>query len=313
MSKTAATSAGSSRERLVAYLRAQIDELRVREPGARIDSPDAVHRMRVASRRLRSSMATFGPLFAGSQTQRLRVELQWLGTVLGPVRDIEVMRAHLHGTAAILPVDTDLADVLAGLDHELAERHSHAHQKLVAAMNSPRYAALLAALAAFVTDPPWAAKAATRHTLPALVGRACGRVDRAAQAARAAHTAEGVLDVCGEELHEVRKAAKRARYAAEVAGSSAGSAPHALAQRMEELQEVLGGHQDSLMARALLQDLADRMSDDQTFALGLLTGVEHASDESVLAAYALALAAASTGDVRDWTRPGKRHSRTHVR
>ena len=296
MSKTAAKRARSSRDVLVAYLHTQVDELRAREPGARVDGPDAVHRMRVASRRFRSSMATFGPLFTGSQAQRLRDELQWVGTVLGSVRDVEVMRAHLQGTAAILPVDADLADVLTGLDNELAERYSHAHEKLIAAMDGPRYAALLAALAAFVTDPPWVAKAATRHTLPALVGRACARVDRAAKAA------EGVLDVGGDELHEVRKAAKRARYAAEVAVPYAGSAAHALAQRMEELQEVLGAHQDSLMARALLQDLADRMSQPQAFALGLLTRVEHASDESVLAAYDLALAAAATDGVRDWTR-----------
>lgn len=307
VSKVAATKVRSSRELLVTYLRAQIDELRARDPGARVDSPAAVHRMRVACRRLRSSLATFGPLFAGSEAQRLRDELQWVGTVLGPVRDVEVMQAHLHETAAILPVDADLADVLVSLDHVLAERHSHAHLNLIAAMDSPEYAALLAALAAFVADPPWDAKAATRHTLPTLVGRACVRVDRAAKAA------EGVLDVGGAELHEVRKAAKRARYAAEVAGPSAGKAAHALAQRMEALQELLGRHQDSLMARALLEDLAGRMSERQAFALGLLTGVEHASDESVLAAYGLALAAASADDVRGWTRRGKRHSANHVR
>ena len=290
----------------MAYLCAQIDELRAREPGARIDGPDAVHRMRVASRRLRSSLATFGLLFTGSQARWLRDELQWVGTMLGPVRDVEVMRAHLHGTAAILTVDADLADVLAGLDHELAERHSHAHQMLIAAFNSPRYAGLLVALAAFVSDPPWAmavdkaaAKAAIWHTVPVLVGRACVRVDRAAKAA------EGVLDVGGAELHEVRKAAKRARYAAELAEPSAGPSAHLLAKAMEELQEVLGRHQDSLMARGLLQDLADRMSEQQKFALGLLTGVEHASDESVLAAYGLALAAAATDQVRGWTRPVK--------
>src|SRR5450759_2232228 len=169
VSKTGAQSAISSRELLVAYLRAQVDELRAREPGARIDSPDAVHRMRVASRRLRSSMATFGPFFTGSHTQRLRDELQWMGTVLGPVRDVELMRAQLHGTAAILSVDADLAEVLAGLDHELAERHSQAHSRLIEALNSPRYDAMLAALAVLVTHPPWDARAATRPTLPALV------------------------------------------------------------------------------------------------------------------------------------------------
>lgn len=302
MSKTAVTSARSPREWLVSYLRAQVDELRAREPGARIDSPDAVHRMRVASRRLRSSLATFGPLFAGSGPRHQRDELRWLGTVLGPVRDVEVMRARLHETAAVLPVDADLAAVLASLDRELAERHSRAHLDLIAAMNSPRYAALLADLAAWVTHPPWAdgeAKVAVRHTLPALVGRACARVDRAARAA------DGALDVGGPELHEVRKAAKRARYAAEVAGPMVGPAANALARRMEELQELLGSHQDSLMARALLADLAGRMSERQAFALGLLTGVEHASDESVLAAYHLALAATSTEEVRGWTREAK--------
>jgi len=283
---------------LLTYLSAQIDELRSREPGARIDSPDSVHRMRVASRRLRSSLATFRPLFRGSKAQRLRDELQWLGTVLGPVRDVEVMRAHLQETAAALVGDADLATVLAQLDHELAERHSRAHAELVTAMDGPQYAALLAALEAFVIKPPWATrvtKVAARLTMPALVGRACARVDRAA---RNVDSAPGADDV---ELHEVRKAAKRARYAAEVAGSSAGPAAHALAQRMEELQAVLGRHQDSLMVRALIRDLAGRVTKRQALALDLLIGSEQGADESFLAAYDQALAAASTNDVRDWT------------
>lgn len=314
MSKSPTTGARSTRRLLLTYLSAQVDELRSREPGARIDSPDAVHRMRVATRRLRSSLATFRPLFGGSKPQRLRDELKWVGTVLGPVRDVEVMRAHLHETAAAVVGDADLADVLAQLDHELAERHSRAHAEMVTTMDGPRYAALLAALEAFVIKPPWAkrrAKAAARLTVPALVGRACARVDRAARAARAARaskmakaasSAEGVPGAGGVELHEVRKAAKRARYAAEVAGSSGGSAAHALAARMEQLQEVLGRHQDSLMVRALVQDLADRVTKRQALVLRLLTASEQGDDESFLAAYDRALAAASTDEVRDWTR-----------
>jgi len=313
VSKTTATSVRKTRRLLLTYLSAQIDELRAREPGARIDSPDAVHRMRVAARRLRSSLATFRPLFRGSKAQRLRDELQWLGTVLGPVRDVEVMRAYLQETAAALVDDADIANILAQLDHELAERHSRAHAEQVTAMDGPRYAALLAALEAFVIKPPWArrtTKASARLTLPALVGRACARVDRAARAAQAAQAAraaqssgkaEGMPEGADAELHEVRKAAKRARYAAEVTGPSATSAAYSLAERMEELQEVLGGHQDSLMVRALLQDLASRMTERQAFALGLRTGAEQEADESFLAAYDVALAAASTDEVRDWT------------
>ena len=120
--------------------------------------------------------------------------------------------------------------------------------------------------------------------------------------AHAAGNVDGAPGAGGVELHEVRKAAKRARYAAEVAGSSAGPAAHALAQRMEELQAVLGRHQDSLMVRALIQDLADRVTKRQALALDLLIGAEQADGGSFRAAYDQALAAASTNDVRDWTR-----------
>lgn len=96
--KAAVTRAGSPRALVAAYLGTQVDELRANEPGARIGSPDAVHRMRVASRRLRSTLATFVPLFVGPASHQLRHELLWLGAVLGPVRDVEVMRDHLHGT-----------------------------------------------------------------------------------------------------------------------------------------------------------------------------------------------------------------------
>ena len=296
MGKQAAAQPGSSRGLVAGYLRAQIDELGVREPGARTERPDAVHRMRVACRRLRSSLATFGRLFTGSQAEHLRDELLWLGAVLGPVRDVEVLREHLHATAALVPVEDGLDEMLAGLDRDLAQRSSQAHGELVVALDSSRYAAMVADLTAFADDPPWVAKPTTRHTLSALVGRACTRVDRAAEAAK------GVHDMNGPELHEVRKAAKRARYAAEVAAPWAGPAARDLARRMEEVQEVLGSHQDSLMARGLLRDLAGRMPEGQTFALGLLTGLESAGDGHLLAEYQKALAAASTNKVRGWIR-----------
>jgi hypothetical protein len=71
---------------------------------------------------------------------------------------------------------------------------------------------------------------------------------------------------------------------------------------MEALQAVLGRHQDSLMVRALIQDLAHRVTKRQALALRLLTGSEQGDDESFLTAYGLALAAASTDEARDWTR-----------
>jgi inorganic triphosphatase YgiF len=47
---------------LLAHLREQVDELLMRDRGARADQPDAVHKMRVATRRLRSALASYRPL-----------------------------------------------------------------------------------------------------------------------------------------------------------------------------------------------------------------------------------------------------------
>ena len=289
---------------MAGYPCAQIDVLQARESGARLDSPGAVHRMRVASRRLRCSPAALGLPFQGSQAQHLRDDLLGLGAVLGPVRDVDVMRDHLHGTVALLPVDSDLVDALASLDRDLAERHSRAHGDLIEAMHSPRHLELLAALTAFVTVPPWPAKVSKRHTCR-------GWWDAHVPASTARPKRLKAFSVLAG-----RSSTRSARRP-----SGPGMPPGALASSsgrrltpwpggMEELQEVLGRHQDSLMARRLLRDLADRMPERQAFVLGRLMGRKRASDESAQAEFGLTLAAASTEKVaaastekgRDWTR-----------
>ena len=61
----------------------------------RRDEPDAVHKMRVGTRRLRSTLKTFRPLYDRDTTDRLRAELRWLAESLGHVRDAEVLAARL--------------------------------------------------------------------------------------------------------------------------------------------------------------------------------------------------------------------------
>jgi CHAD domain-containing protein len=63
------------------YGRAQLDAITANEPGARQADPDAIHDMRVATRRLRSTLRTFRPLLERERSEALRAELQWLGLV----------------------------------------------------------------------------------------------------------------------------------------------------------------------------------------------------------------------------------------
>jgi CHAD domain-containing protein len=116
---------------VVRHLHEQIDELILRNRGARTDEPDAVHKMRVATRRLRSALATYRPLFASQRTEPTRQELAWLGTALGKPRDAEVLRDRLRAHVSQLADELVLGPVTARIDKEMNERHRAAHAELV--------------------------------------------------------------------------------------------------------------------------------------------------------------------------------------
>jgi CHAD domain-containing protein len=89
------------------------------------------------------------------------------------------------------------------------------------------------------------------------------------------------------ELHEVRKAAKRLRYAAESAEPVLGDEATALAARAEEVQEILGEHQDSVVSRDLLHRLALEVFADggNPFTFGRLHAIEEARGNTSRAAF----------------------------
>ncbi|WP_188300495.1 CHAD domain-containing protein, partial [Streptomyces sp. CBMA156] len=80
---------------LLARIEAQAVVLAELDDAVRADEPDAVHRMRVACRRLRSALRTFRRLFTAGATDDLAAELRWLATALGGARDREVLAARL--------------------------------------------------------------------------------------------------------------------------------------------------------------------------------------------------------------------------
>jgi CHAD domain-containing protein len=287
---------------LLAHLGEQVDQLITRDRGARSDEPDAVHQMRVATRRLRSALATYRPLLERERTDPLRDELRWLGQLLGGSRDAEVLHWRLQDLVAAQPAEVVLGPVRRRVDLELRKRHRAANADLVAGLGSDRYIQLLDALDDLVANPPLTVRAGTkaRNQLPALVGRAAGRVDRAARAAADAPTPQA-RDQC---LHEVRKSAKRARYAAESATAVIGKPARRLADRMRALQDVLGEHQDSVASRALLLELAAaaHLNSENAFTYGLMHAAEGDLASEARRAYPPALRKASTTKTRRWTR-----------
>ena len=82
---------------VAAYLGEQVGRILSQDVLVRVDDPDSVHTMRVATRRLRSALKTFRPLFVPEERRLLRAELRWLAAELGAARDADVIRERLLG------------------------------------------------------------------------------------------------------------------------------------------------------------------------------------------------------------------------
>lgn len=282
------------------YLREQIHELISRDRGARADVPDAVHKMRVATRRLRSALATYRPLLHPDGIEPLREELAWLGAVLGEPRDAEVLRDRLRVAVSGFDDELVLGPVTARIETEMIKRHSAAHKALIQALDGDRYLHLLDDLEALVETPSFTdrGRRPARRELSRLVTHACRRVDRAAVAAE---HAEGTA-AHPVRLHDVRKAAKRARYACESVSPVFGPPARRLAGRMETVQEILGEHQDSVVASQIIRELAIAAcgARENSFTFGVLHAYEADRAASALQAYAPALRACQKKTVRRW-------------
>lgn len=280
---------------VLAYLREQVETLFDCDAMVRRDLPDSVHQMRVATRRLRSALRSFRALLREEETAPLAAELRWLGEVLGHARDAEVLTEHLTQSLAEVPVELRLGPVQARITGHFAPEQAEARRTLLEALGSARYLALLDALDRLITDPPLAPRAAKRadKALPPLVWKAFRRTRRRMDTAAAAQAGTQT----NLALHEARKAAKRARYAAEAAVPALGKQASRSAKALKKVQSTLGAHQDTVIAREALHRLAINANadDENEFTYGLLYArqAEHAT-------------AARKKAAKAWRRAGKR-------
>jgi CHAD domain-containing protein len=287
---------------VLAHLREQVGQIVWWDPQVRRDVEDSVHKMRVATRRLRSALATYRPLLDRDVTEPLRDELKWLGGVLGEARDAEVLLARLLGALDAEPREAVVGPVRRRVGTELRGRYRSAHAEVVAALDGDRYLALLASLDALLEDPWLAGNARldAATVLPARVRKAWKRVrSRVQEAEAAATTAER-----DTALHEARKAAKRARYAGESVAPALGAPAARFASAMEDVQEVLGEHQDGVVTRRLLLGLAATAQDagESTFTYGRLHAREEARAQDGLRAFDDLWPSASRAKLRRWLR-----------
>jgi CHAD domain-containing protein len=253
-------------------------------------SPDALRKLRVGLRRLRSDLQTFAPILDREWAAGLRARLGDLGSGLGSVRDAEVLAARLAGTVASLPDQhRDAAQPL--LDTATAQL-AVARTQLLVRLAGDEYVELLDAMVVALTDPRWAD------------GEAVPPVSRLARRPWR-RLRDGVRSVDGatdeHQLHRVRILAKRARYAADACVPAVGEQAARCAGRLAALQTVLGEHQDAVVTQAWLQAQAGAAA-DLAFVAGELAAIELARRRRAEAGWLDAWKAASRKEDWAWLR-----------
>jgi inorganic triphosphatase YgiF len=251
------------------YLREHADTLITTDLLVRRREPDAVHKMRVATRRLRSTLRSYPTVVSPAGSDQIAGELKWLGAVLGDERDAEVQGSRLLEHVRATGAEVLLGPVAARIQAHTAKAAATSHAAVIAALNSDRYLALLDALDALIASPPAGPDAgrSARTILPRSVRRSYRTTRRRMRTALRQPPGSG-RDAA---LHTARKAAKRARYAAEAAVPVSGRAASHFASQMKQMQSVLGEHQDTVVGRQVSRDLgvAAQLAGESAFSYGL--------------------------------------------
>jgi len=238
-------------EKLRVRLRAQLRQIERHDPGTRLgQESESLHDMRVAVRRLRALLRTGRPLVL-TDSQELDARLRELGAALGEVRDLDVFLHRLRVESAEIgePDAAHAKSLLAVLSRE----RTNARRQLLTFLRSDAYLTLLDDTAAAIgsLEPTYAGP-----SLDDLTAHAARKLRKAVRAFPAEPS-----DI---ELHAVRKKVKRTRYAAELAGRGK------IVRRAKALQDVLGEHQDAVVASHRLRELATNAPGERAIAAGRL-------------------------------------------
>ena len=213
----------------------------------------------------------FDDVFVAAPAEELDNELSWYADVLGQVRDRDILSSRLTKQIAELPpvhlrgpVEAEITKTLA--TQRDAEREE-AVEELNEAIRTPRYQHLVQLLRGWRAAPPVTDAAGKKaKTAVKYVDKAKKKADKRLRKA----------DEDIDRLHRARKAMKRARYAAELV-EPANSDMKAVARDAEEMQTLLGEHQDAVVSAEFLAKIsssADGESEESTFTYGVLMANE---------------------------------------
>ena len=245
----------------------QLGRLFWNEPGTRLGvDPDYVHDMRVACRRLRTALDVLAEGYPETLRENLRGELRWIGRALGRVRDLDVAIARVaaleeEGT----PFERPAFRIFA---QGLLVRRAARRLEMIERLDSERFRTVASQARASVEAGPPAATLAPEGVTPAYL-IAPRIIEHWKKAMREAYEkAEQTMEE--PDLHALRIAAKKARYAIEYFAELDGPGALRRARRIATLQDFLGDHRDaSLLLRRMKKYARTVPKKDRELVMGV--------------------------------------------
>ncbi len=215
------------------------------------DDPEYLHQMRVALRRLRSVFSTFAPLFPPAALDPPLSEIRWLASALGEARNWDVF-----ATETLPPVHASYREHagIAAVILAASRLRQNADRRARRAVASARGQGSALALGGWLSAETWrdALNDSQRSGLQQpLEGYA--RNVFAAASRRVLKRSRHIGTLAPDDLHRLRIAAKKLRYAADFFAplySPKRVAPYLA--RLADLQQVLGLINDVATATQLL-------------------------------------------------------------
>lgn len=226
------------------------------EPGTRAgDDIEALHDMRVATRRMRAAFRVFGLYYRTKAIKPHLRDLRRTGQALGAVRDLDVFRAEVQAYRDRLPpAEQHGLDGLLGI---LEAQRAAARAQMVEYLDGDKYRRFVERFGAFVETEGNGIRAVeldgeepepylVRHVAPVAV------YDRWANV-RAFDEWVRIPDPPLARLHALRIACKRLRYTLEFFQEVLGPATAGLVKDIVGLQDHLGALQDAAVASNILR------------------------------------------------------------
>ncbi len=228
------------------------------EPGTRLgEDVEALHDMRVATRRMRAAFRVFGDYYEPKTVAPYLKGLKRTGRALGPVRDLDVFRAKIQAYLSSQPAS--LQDSLDDLLAVLEVQREAARQRMIDYLDSDKYYRFAERFAQFVetkgmgsrpVDPPNGGEPRphrVQHVAPMAIYERLAVV-------RAYDEWVNIPDPPLARLHALRIACKRLRYTLEFFTEVLGPDTKSLIKEVVAMQDHLGALQDAVVASAILRD-----------------------------------------------------------